>query len=207
MPLPNGVDPVGVIHPVCPSAGWMGNRGLLHDDAARIARAWRLKAWITCRLSYKGWSRQPLMKPGRYTELFFLDEATALSAGHRPCAMCRRADYLAFKSHWLTANGFDADMLAAELDGRLHEERIHRGASDAWRHPLAALPAGVMVSWNDVACLWDGTALRAWSSTGYGEKRLPDDPRTAVNLLTPPSIVDTIRHGYHVQLHASATNG
>jgi hypothetical protein len=183
----------------------MGNRGLLHDGDARLVRAWRLKAWITCRLSYKGWSRKPLMKPGRYTELFFLDEATALSAGHRPCAMCRRADYLAFKSQWLAANGFEADMLAAELDGRLHEERTHRGASDAWRQPLAALPAGTMVLSGDAACLWDGTALRPWSNTGYGEQRLPDDPLTLVNLLTPPSIVATIRHGYNVQLHASAT--
>ena len=206
MPLPNGVDPEGVIHPVCPSAGWMGNRGLLHGGDARIVRVWRLKAWITCRLSYKGWSRKPLMKPGRYTELFFLDEATAFSAGHRPCAMCRRSDYLAFKSHWLEANALEPGMLAIELDGRLHEERTRRGASAAWRQPLSALPAGVMVRSDDVACLWDGTSLRPWSSTGYGEKRLPGDTRTVVNLLTPPSIVDTIRHGYDVQLHPSATN-
>jgi len=184
----------------------MGNRGLLHDSDAHIVRAWRLKAWITCRLSYKGWSRQPLMKPGRYTELFFLDEATALSAGHRPCAMCRRSDYLAFKSQWLTANGFETNMLADELDGRLHEERTHRGASGAWRQPLAGLPAGVIVLSNDVASLWDGTALRPWSNTGYGNKRVPDDLLMTVNLLTPPSIVDTIRHGYNVRLHASATN-
>src|SRR5262249_10622812 len=149
---------------------------------------------------------KPLMKPGRYTELFFLDEATALSAGHRPCAMCRRSDYLAFESHWLDANGFETGMLAEELDGRLHDERTHRSASDAWRQPLAALPAHVMVWSDDVACLWDGTALRPWSSSGYGEKRLPDAPAATARLLTPPSIVDTIRHGYDVQLHASATN-
>ncbi|MBN3757769.1 hypothetical protein G3N95_32940 [Paraburkholderia sp. Tr-20389] len=206
MPLPNGVDPAGVIHPVCASAGWMGNRGLLHDQDAQIVRAWRLKAWITCRLSYKGWSRKPLMKPGRYTELFFLDEATALSAGHRPCAMCRRADYLAFKAQWLMANAFETDMLAEELDGRLHEERTHRGSSEGWRQPLGMLPSGVMVVSHDVACLWNGESLRAWSSTGYGVRCIPDDLRTKVNLLTPPSIVDTIRLGYPVQVHSSARN-
>jgi hypothetical protein len=207
MPLPNGVDPAGVIRPVCPSAGWMGNRGLLHDDAARIVRPWRLKAWITCRLSYKGWSRKPLMKPGRYTELFFLDEATALGAGHRPCAMCRRQDYLAFKSLWLAANGFEPGMNVAELDGRLHIERAHRGTGNEWRRPLAALPAGVLVIWRAAPCLWDGAALRPWSSTGYGHALTPDSPSTTtVELLTPPSIVNTIRQGYAVQIHDGASN-
>src|SRR5579862_5543219 len=114
MPLPNGVDPIGNIHPVCPFAGWMGNRGLLHDRDGRIVRDWRIRAWITCRLAYKNWSRKPLMQPGKYTELFFLDEATALSAGHRPCAMCRRADYLSFKARWLSANGLGSNMSAQE---------------------------------------------------------------------------------------------
>ena len=183
----------------------MGNRGLLHDDTACIVRPWRLKAWITCRLSYKGWSRKPLMKPGRYTELFFLDEATALSAGHRPCAMCRRQDYLTFKSLWLATKGFEPGMNAAELDGRLHVERTHRGTGNDWRQPLTALPAGVLVMWHAAPCLWDGAVLRPWSSMGYGHALAPRDPSTA-DLLTPPSIVNTIRQGYAVQIHPGASN-
>jgi hypothetical protein len=183
----------------------MGNRGLLHDDEAHIVRPWRLKAWITCRLSYKGWSRQPLMKPGRYTELFFLDEATAFSAGHRPCAMCRRQDYLAFKSRWLDANGFGRDMLAAELDGRLHDERTGRGDTRAWHQPLGALPSGVMVKWRDAPWLWTGAALREWSSAGYGDALKPDDPSIQVELFTPPSIVRMIRAGYPVQTRSGAS--
>ena len=184
----------------------MGNRGLLHDDGAHIVRSWRLKAWITCRMSYKGWSRKPLMKPGRYTELFFLDEATAFSAGHRPCAMCRRQDYLSFKSQWLRANGFERGMLAAELDGLLHDERTHRGGTGEWHQPLNALAAGVIVRWRDALFLWDGTALREWSSTGYGDALTPGDPSAQVELLTPPSIARTIRAGYTVQTHASASD-
>jgi hypothetical protein len=206
MPLPNGVDPTGAIHPVCPAAGWMGNRGLLHDDEAHIVRPWRLKAWITCRLSYKGWSRKPLMKPGRYSELFFLDEATAFSAGHRPCAMCRRQDYLSFKSQWLDANGFGQPMLAAELDGKLHDERTHRGSTAEWRQALAELPSGVIVKWRDAPWIWTGNALHAWSATGYGKPFTPDDPSAHVELLTPPSIVRTIRAGYAVQIHSSASD-
>jgi hypothetical protein len=106
MPLPNGVNPTGIIEPICASATWMGNRGEIHDHKGEIVRQFKTKSWVTCRLSYKGWSRKPLMQPGRYTELFFLDEATALSAGHRPCAMCRNAEYASFKTHWLRANGF-----------------------------------------------------------------------------------------------------
>ncbi|MBB5428325.1 hypothetical protein HDG40_006512 [Paraburkholderia sp. JPY158] len=205
MPLPNGVDPTGTIHPVCPSAGWMGNRGLLHDREGRVVRDWRIRAWITCRPAYKNWSRKPLMQPGKYTELFFLDEATALSAGHRPCAMCRRADYLSFKAHWLSANRFTSDMTAQQMDAKLHIERFNRGTTSEWRQSLQALPAGVFVIWDGVPHLWNGTRLFRWTDTGYVDSLHPEIFTVTVELLTPPSVSKAIRHGYAVQLHPTTS--
>lgn len=205
MPLPNGVDPIGNIHPVCLSAGWMGNRGLLHDRKGGMVRDWRIRAWITCRLAYKNWSRKPLMQPGKYTELFFLDEATALSAGHRPCAMCRRADYLGFKAHWLSANGLASEMSAQEMDAKLHIERLHRGATSAWRQSLQTLPAGVIVVWDGAPHLWGGAELFRWSDTGYVDSLHPGISTATVELLTPPSVSNAISHGYVVQQHPTTS--
>ena len=205
MPLPNGVNPSGAIASTCPSAGWLGNRGELHDAERRVRRDWKLKAWVTCQLSYKGWNRKPLMQPGRYTELFFLDEATALAAGHRPCGMCRKPSYSAFKSIWTQANGMPPDMPIGEMDKLLHAERTNRLADGAWVRRLADLPPGVMVHWNNDIHLWSGSSLRFWAPEGYGaEQRVDEFESSEVRLATPPSIVETIAAGYPAQLHKSA---
>src|ERR671925_1851443 len=100
MPLQNRVTPLSELV-ADPARGLVyGNRGCLHEDAGRIRRRYNGKRWIACRLSFRGWRRHPLLQPGRFTELFFLDEATALAAGHRPCALCRRADYERFTAIW-----------------------------------------------------------------------------------------------------------
>jgi len=98
--LQNRVDPLGNIIKTPARGQWMGNRGVIHNDKKEILRPFKLKAWITCKLEFKNWKRQ-VMTPNRYTELFFLDEATAFGAGHRPCFECRRDDYNLFKSYWL----------------------------------------------------------------------------------------------------------
>src|SRR4029079_7501747 len=104
----------------------MGNRGILHDDAGRIVRHARNRAWLICVLSFRGRRRQ-LMRPGTYTELFFLDEATALAAGHRPCAECRREDYRRFVEYWSIATARnESGPRATEIDLRLHSERVSR---------------------------------------------------------------------------------
>jgi hypothetical protein len=96
MPLQNRVTPLGELI-ADPARGLVyGNRGCLHDDRGRIRRRYNGKRWIACRLQFRGWHRHPLVQPGRFTELFFLDEATAFAAGHRPCALCRREDYKRF---------------------------------------------------------------------------------------------------------------
>jgi hypothetical protein len=208
MPLPNGVSPLGHIAAICPSAGWMGNRGVLHDEHGRLVRASQRKAWLTCAIAYKGRNRQPLMQPRRYTELFFLDEATAFAAGHRPCAECRNRSYKAFKQHWLKANGRTANLSAKELDACLHAERMNRAQDGAWMQPLPRLPAGVIVYWNDALHLWTGASLKPWTTMGYGPAvDIGDNGASArnVRLCTPPSIVNAIADGYAVQMHDSAT--
>ena len=204
MPLPNGVSPLGQLSATCPSAAWMGNRGVLHDDAGHLVRETQRKAWLTCALHYKERNRKPLMQPHRYTELFFLDEATALAAGHRPCAECRNRSYKAFKRHWLTANGHAGNMSAAQIDACLHAERSDRRADGDWLQRVSGLPAGVIVFRNDALHLWTGAALRPWMSTGYGPAAVADDIAGNVRLCTPPSIVRAIADGYAVQMHSSA---
>src|SRR5512146_245181 len=132
MPLQNRVDPYGKLHAVAARGAWMGNRGILHDDARRIVAPWRLKRWITCTLIFRGRQRE-VFAPRRYSELFFLDEATSFAAGHRPCAECRRERYNEFRAAWSAAN--TGDLLkqkagADEIDRVLHAERAIRGGGD-----------------------------------------------------------------------------
>ncbi|ADG14526.1 conserved hypothetical protein [Paraburkholderia atlantica] len=204
MPLPNGVDPTGAIEKVCPSAAWLGNRGEIHDAERRIVRGWKIKAWVTCQLSFKGWSRKPLMQPGSYTELFFLDEATALSAGHRPCGMCRKREYVSFKSLWLAANGYQRDLGIADVDKTLHAERNSRGGSGDWVRAADSLPPGVIVEFDGAPHLWNGRSLRRWTATGYGPDIKLCELPPRLQLLTPPSVVNAIQAGYQVQMHPTA---
>jgi hypothetical protein len=190
---------------------FMGNRGVLHDAEGCIRRAWQLKRWIVCVLEFRGRKRQ-VMTPGRYTELFFLDEATALAGGHRPCAECRHDRFVAFCNAWGAAHpadGTPARPTATEIDDRLHAERI---APDRSKHSFVAalndLPDGVIVAvsaWGVQAYLVRGERLLAWSPGGYGERRRRPNGEV-VRVLTPKSTMETIRAGYVPAIHPSAAD-
>jgi hypothetical protein len=170
-----------------------GNRGCLHDAAGHIRRRYRGTRWIACRLWFRDRRRSPLMQPGRYTELFFLDEATAFAAGHRPCAECRREDYLRFSALWL---GLHGELGADAIDQRLHAERVDpmtRGHR-LHRRALDDLPDGGFVLHDERPMLVLGNALWPWSPGGYTESELrPNGPATVI---TPPSLVAILRTGW-----------
>ena len=198
----NRVWPTGevVAHPA--RGLFMGNRGCLHDAEGRLGAArWRHRAWITCALSFKG-RRRDLMAPGRYTELFFLDEAVAAAAGHRPCAECRRPAWAAFTAAWATCFG---PMRAPEIDRALHAARVKDRVQRRHLAGGTALPDGAMVLIDGAAHLiWQGKALR-WQPEGYG-KATPI-PRGPVTVLTPEPIIATLRAGWQPVLHPSAGVG
>ena len=206
MPLQNRVDPYGRLHAVAARGTLMGNRGVLHDASGHVVAAWRTRRWIACVLMFRGRHRE-VFAPRRYSELFFLDEATALSAGHRPCAECRRARYEAFRAAWVAGNGRrgEAKPSADEMDRILHRERLV-SAPDAARRvaPLAALPPGTLVEVDGRPCLVRDGGLWPWSFGGYGPaRRLP--ARTRVRVLTPRSIVRSMLAGFEPEVHESAT--
>ena len=193
MPLQNRVTPLGDIVRV-PARGLVyGNRGSLHDVAGTIRRPFNGKRWIACRLEFKGRRRHPLMKPGRYTELFFLDEATAFAAGHRPCAECRREDYLRFLTKWRTrhqdAQGADA------IDEVLHDERLDGKAQRYHVGSLDEQPDGTFVLRDGTPYLVLGDRLLRWSPSGYADEE-PRKARLSVTVITPPSLVEVLRAGW-----------
>lgn len=181
----------------------MGNRGILHDDDRRVVRDFAAKRWIACVLEFRGRHRE-VMTPHRYTELFFLDEATALSAGHRPCAECRNADYKRFRGLWEACFGGPAD--ADAMDDRLHGERIAAGTKRTYRDDLANLPDGAYVVLDGKAWLVLGTQLHQWSDSGY-IARQPRPVHREVDVLTPPSIVAIIAADYRPAMHPTAVHG
>jgi hypothetical protein len=199
VPRQNRVTPFGELIAV-PERGLVyGNRGCLHDDEGRIRRRWATKRWIACRLEFRGWHRGPLMQPGKFTELFFLDEATAFAAGHRPCALCRREDYRRFTELWaeLHAGQKGADA----IDAQLHEERLAGPREES----LADLPDGAFVLEDDEPWVVRSGGLRRWTHGGYGSRR-PMPARASV--ITPPSLVDVLRAGWRGAvplLHPSAS--
>ena len=189
----------------------MGNRGRLHDPLRRIVRrtASGYRAWVTCRLEFRGRHRT-VMAPDRYTELFFLDEATALAAGHRPCGECRRPDFLRFKAAWLRGNpdrGLGVDAPIAVIDRELHRDRLDAaGRSRTFRAALATLPDGVFVAGErdgEALLVWDGR-LVPWTPAGYGSSR-PRPSGASVTVLTPRSSVAAIVAGYAPDVHGSLT--
>src|SRR5262245_7982477 len=145
MPLQNRVTPLGELV-ADPARGLVyGNRGCLHDEAGRIRRRYAGRRWIACRLEFRGWLRRPLLQPGRFTELFFLDDATALAAGHRACALCRREDYDRLRAIW---RGLHGEPVGADaMDARLHTERLDPGTRGHRSHeaPFDDLPDGAFV--------------------------------------------------------------
>lgn len=178
----------------------MGNRGCLHGPGRELGTArWRSKLWICCVLRWKD-VRRDVMPPGRWTALFFLDEATALAAGHRPCAYCRRQDFLGYAFAWAAAVGLPAGQRprAAAMDAVLHAERVRPPVR---RRVTAELPDGVLVRVADGPALLVGGRLQAWSFAGYGP---PVRPPGTVEVLTPPSTVAAIVAGYRPWLHPSA---
>ena len=194
MPLQNRVDPYGALHATKARGAWMGNRGVLHDADRRIVRVWRLPRWITCFLSFRD-RRREVFAPNRYSELFFLDEATSLAAGHRPCAECRRARYEEFRETWGRGR-----VKADELDRVLHGERLEAGgAKRTYRAALSFLPDGTMVEHRGKPHLFWRAGLHPWSLRGYGPA-VDARPGEEMTVLTPRSIVGAIRRGFVPQI-------
>jgi hypothetical protein len=204
VPRRNRVTPFGDIIATQARGLLFGNRGVLHDQDGRLVRDWQVRRWIACRLEFKG-RRRKLLQPRRFTELFFLDEPTALAAGHRPCAECRREDFVRFRDLWVDVNGGSARV--DDIDRRLHAERLTPDRTKRLHEArLADLPDGAMVSDDGKAWLVAGGELLAWSPFGYGERRSLRGP-LEVRTLTPPSILRVLRAGYRPSVHPTALPG
>ncbi len=204
MPLQNRVTPFGAIVAVEARGMLMGNRGVLHSETRQIVRQSQVRRWIACLTSFRGRQRT-VMSPRSYTELFFLDEATALAAGHRPCAECRHADYLRFKLIWEAVHG--GPVSADQIDAVLHADRLEGRGSKArqrvHRAEVASLPDGVFLNLDGAASLlWRGHLLR-WSAAGY-TLRQPVPTGGKVTVLTPQTLVAVIGAGYAPVVHPSA---
>lgn len=212
MPLQNRVTPFSTIEAVDSRGLVMGNRGCLHgNDRALRSQGWRTKSWIICRLAWKD-VRRRLMKPGSWTELFFLDEAVALAAGHRPCGYCRREDYRKFLDCWAAGTGWPPARppRQPDVDARLHADRVD-GQRRQRHHSarLDSLPDGCFVLLPDdttpsgpTPWLVQGSQLHPWSHSGYGppRRRLAG---VSVCVITPASTVAALAAGYVPIVHPS----
>jgi len=204
MPLQNRVTPLGELV-ADPARGLLyGNRGVLHDASGRIRRRSAGRRWIACRLEFRGWQRGPMLQPGRFTELFFLDEATAFAAGHRPCALCRHDDYRRLGAIWAVLHpgqrGADA------IDRRLHGERVDgRGDRRLQAAPFDGLPDGTIVMHDGAPALVLGDRLSVWGHAGYGAThRRPMGEDATAAVITPPSLVAVLAAGWEPLLHPTA---
>src|SRR5262245_22379274 len=202
MPLQNRVMPTGDIVATPHRGLFTGNRGIIHDPATKtlLNKRWSSPAWITCLCEFRGW-RRPVMARRSWTELFFLDEATAFAAGHRPCFFCRRDNAKQFRSCWEQGNGV-TNVRAKEMDAVLHRERLERGRKRLHPLPMAVgqLPDGAMVQRGEESfVIMQGRALR-WSMAGYEAADAIEDAM----LLTPPSTLRAFGAGYRPVLHPSA---
>ncbi|MDX6297618.1 MAG: hypothetical protein QOI51_1475 [Nocardioidaceae bacterium] len=184
---------------------WCGNRGILHRGTD-VVRFHASDLWITCALTFKDW-RLPQWEPGHFTLLFFHDEAVSFAAGHRPCALCRRNAYNAYRQAVATVHA-TAPLLARDLDRRLHAERIHRGTHRRRLHrlPWAELPDGAFVALDDGPAIVLGGSIVAWTTSGYGvPRRRPT--RGDAEVITPPTSVAALRGGYPLQVDETAFPG
>jgi hypothetical protein len=200
--LQNRVDPFGNLIKTSARGAWMGNRGLLHNDKQEVVRPFKLKAWITCKLEFKGRKRK-VMTPNLYTELFFFDEATSFAAGHRPCFECRREDYNKFKSFWLKGNpeyGYNEKTSIQEIDDIMQQERMNLDKSKVtYEESPVLLPDGAFVLFNNEPYLVKNGSMYLWSPFGYAEET--SLPKTAKLLvLTPQSVINTFKAGYIPQM-------
>ncbi|MBN9007808.1 MAG: hypothetical protein J0H40_20620 [Rhizobiales bacterium] len=202
-PLQNRVTPLGEIIATPERGTFTGNRGIIHDPATRtlLKRRWTTKAWITCVCEFRG-RRRDVMGTQSWTELFFLDEATAFAAGHRPCFYCRRDDANAFRAAWARGNRTGA-LRAPEIDAALHAERLDGRTKrlHPLSKPLSDLPDGAMVqAGQESFVVASGRPLR-WTFGGY---RAVDAPLVDAKLITPLSTVRALAAGYKPVLHKSA---
>jgi hypothetical protein len=209
MPLQNRATPYGDLIAAAARGALMGNRGRLHDATRRVFRRQvsGYRAWVTCLIAFKG-RRRAVMTPGRYTELFFLDEVTAFAAGHRPCGECRRADYHRFKAAWLAGNperGLAAGVPIGAIDRELHRDRLtNEGRQRTFPADIAALPDGVFIALGTHRAplmIWRG-ALWPWSPEGYGDPE-PAPDVGMVTVLTPRSTVQAFASAYTPGVDAS----
>ena len=203
---PNRVTPLGDIVAVPLRGAWLGNRGILHEGTgpgAQVTRLHRGPLWIICALQHKDW-RLPQWQPHHFTVLFFHDEAVALAAGHRPCALCRRPAYDEFRLAWAAGNGVPAPM-AKEMDRRLHAERLVSRTRTKRLHPASwsSLPDGSFVKLGQGPALVLGDAVVPWTLGGYGDPRVRPRSGRAM-MLTPPSTGEALRAGYLPQVDSSA---
>jgi hypothetical protein len=203
MPLQNRVTPSGDIIATPHRGMFTGNRGIIHDPATKtlLRKRWASPAWLTCVCEFRG-RRRKVMGGRSWTELFFLDEATAFAAGHRPCFYCRRDDAVRFRAAWQEGNRV-ANILAPEIDAVLHRERLERGRKrlHPLPAPLKALPDGAMVQQGGQSFLIAQGRAFLWSSAGYQQAK------TAIEdamLLTPLSTLRALGAGYRPVLHPSA---
>jgi len=203
MPLQNRVTPTGDLIATAHRGMFTGNRGIIHDPATKtlLKKRWSSPAWITCVCEFRGWRRK-VMGGRSWTELFFLDEATAFAAGHRPCFFCRRDDANRFRAAWEEGNGVKS-ILAREIDAVLHGERLERGRKRL--HPLPApverMPDGAMVQRGEESFLIVQGRVLQWSMAGYSETEIATENAM---LLTPPSTLRAMSAGYQPVLHPSA---
>jgi hypothetical protein len=201
-PLRNRVTPAGELIATEHRGTMYGNRGLLHNDDLVLVRRHQVRRWLVCVLEFRG-RRREIMRPRRYTELFFLDEAVALAAGHRPCAECRHADYQSFRTSWTAALGLEAKPSADDMDLVLHGQRgLVGGVRTTHQAPLHSLPDGVFIAWRNEYWLLHNGNLHLWTPAGYTERR--DLFEGTASVLTPRSTVDTIQAGYRPGVHPSA---
>jgi len=203
MTLQNRVTPFGELVAVPSRGTFMGNRGgRFHTDAKTLtARRWASRQWICCVLDFKG--RQRDVWGRYYTELFFLDEPTALAAGHRPCFECRRKEAQAFAVKWQEARRLAAPPMAGEMDEVLHAERSQGRSKRLHRRNIEALPDGAFVVLEEGAFAVRGDALLRWTPKGYEEGR-PRPRGITVDVLTPPAILAVLSAGYKAHWHPSA---
>ena len=204
MSLQNRVDPWGVIIRSHARGTLMGNRGgALHNEQREILRPFKSRRWITCLLDFKG-RKRAVMSPHRYTELFFLDEAVALAAGHRPCAECRRERFHAFKDSWMRREEVDLSvpLRAADIDAELHKARGDRGRKVTYEAILKELPNGSFIELDRSAYLVWNDALLLWTPERYSRKE-PRPNGLTVAVLTPQPTVQCLRQGYEPEVHES----
>jgi hypothetical protein len=211
MPRRNRVDPWGDLH-AAPARGlFTGNRGCLVDETGSVVRHHHGSLWIVCRTQFRDW-KHPLDQPRTWTLLFFLDDAVALAAGHRPCGLCRRTDYLAYRNGVTEATGAGSPVLAQELNRRLASERHRRGrgltrANDRMlrTHDLDTLPTGVVVAdpVTGSSHLVTDSYLQPFSFEGWGPP-IERPQRIEVEVLTPATSVAALHNGFVPELHQSA---